>query len=560
MLNGAETYNLQLNRGWNLAGNIPSLNLLKENSEIDLIWKYDSGMWQFQNNKFNRGNILEISPFDGVWIFAKSGTSIQVPVEEKQVEYVEVNRVINEGFTQGTPSSQLPLFSRAFTDEDFKALSREGQYQAIDKILSAFFIGFSKNELEAVLGMDRPITYIRNMLSQTVAGNFESAEESVQRFNYSWNRKTSEMAVARLFFLQPSREYLNFWTAYMLANSKFYSASMELSTVNMSTGLNLLRELYEQLNSGYTIESMVYNYLLSEEYWRRFRSPEDNTRESLELMVGIFDDSMVPLASQSCKDFSYNERDQNLEISFSYNTEVIDINGTEVTRCKDFYREIIANNPLLQEWFILHWLNYYLPDYTVEEMNSFMEDLDEVGITNYQDIFLHIIFSDDFIESSERFKSFEELYLPIAKKINFYAGTNTFRDWITQAHNSNQPPMYYKLGRGIENPSDTLSFAQLTKTIREVMFLDQKNNMFSDWDAGWGAELITALNFNSHEELIRDLTLFLTGREATESEVTALAKVLLNFDLKLNDHKGKAIMVILDYLSRLSELYISQKI
>jgi len=392
--------------------------------------------------------------------------------------------------------------------------------------------------------MDRPVTYIKNMLLKTKIGNFESAEKMVQTYSYTWNRKTPEMAISRLFSLQPSKEYLNFWSAYMLANSKFYSASLELSTVNMSTGLNLLRQLYEQLDNGYTMDSMVYNYLLSEEYWRRFRSPEDNTRESLELMVGIFDDSIVPMVAQSCKDFSYNERDQNLEISFDYNSEVLDINGTEIIRCKDFYREIIANNPLLQDWFILHWLEYYLPEYTQDERENFMADLYEIEATNYQDIFLNIIFSDDFIANSSRFKSFEELYLPISKKINFYAGTNTFRNWITQAHKSNQPPMFYKLGRGLENPSDTLSFAQLTKTVREVMFLDQKTNMFSDYDAGWGSEFLFSLNFTNHESLIKDMILFLTGREASADEVSTLSKLILDYDLKSNDHKGKAVMVI----------------
>jgi|GEM_PF-5904342 len=560
VLQSAETYTLQLNRGWNLVGSLPSLDIVKNNSNIDLVWKYDSNLWQYHSNRLNRGDILNIDPFEGVWVYAKAVTTLEIPINETKTEYVEVNKVVSEGFSLGVPSAELPVFARAFSDADLKSLSIPEQYKALDKILSAFFIGFPKIEFDSIIAMDRPVTYIKNLLLKTKIGNFETAEKEVQKYNYSWNKKTPEKAIARLFSLEPSREYLNFWTAYMLVNSKFYSASMELSTVNMSTGANLIRELYEQLENGYTMDSMVYNYLLSEEYWRRFRSPEDNTRESLELMVGIFNDSLVPLASQSCKDFSYNERDQNLEISFDYNTEVLDINGSEVTRCKDFYREVIANNPLLEDWFILHWLEYYFPNYTAEERELFMKDIYELGATNYQDIFLNIIFSDDFIKSSERFKSFEELYLPISKKTNFYAGNNTFVHWINQAHGSNQPPMFYKLGRGLENPSDTLSFAQLTKTIREVMFLDQKTNMFSDWDAGWGSELITALNFSSSETLIKELILFLTGREARDDEVATLSKVLLNFDLKSNDHKGKAVMVILDYISRLTEIYISPKI
>jgi hypothetical protein len=556
---GTETYTLQLHRGWNLVGNVPNLDLIKNNSNIELIWKYDSEMWQYHSNRLNRGDILQISPFNGVWILAKTTTSLEIPIQETIVEYIETNKVVSEGFSLGVPSDELEVFSRIFDDSDLKALPLEDQYKALDKILSAFFIGFPKNEFEMILQMDRPVTYIRNSLLKTKIGNFETAEKTVQLYNYSWNRKTSEMALSRLYALEPSKEYLNFWTAYMLANSKFYSASLELSTVNMSTGANLLRELYEQLDNGYTMDSMTYNYLLSEEYWRRFRSPEDNTRESLELMIGVFDDSLVPLASQACKDFSYNERDQNLEISFNYNTEPLQISGKEVIRCKDFYREIIANNPLLKDWFILNWLDFYLPNYTVEQKEEFMADLYEVGATNYQDIFLNIIFSDDFISGSQRFKSFEELYLPVSKKINFYPGTNTFRTWVTEAHNSNQPPMYYKLGRDMATPSDTLSFSQLTKTVRETMFLDQKTNMFSDWDAGWGSEFLFSLDFSSHEALIKDVFLFILGREGTSDEVSTISNLIIDYDLSSNDHKGKALMVILDYTSRLSELYITWK-
>ncbi|EJF06831.1 hypothetical protein ThvES_00010790 [Thiovulum sp. ES] len=554
-----ETYTLQLHRGWNLVGNIPNLDLITDNANIDLVWKYDAEMWQYHSNRLNRGDILEISPFNGVWVLAKTATTIDIPVQETIVEYIETNKVVSEGFSLGVPSEELPVFSKAFSDEDLKAMSSADQYKALDKILSSFFIGFPKNEFEMILQMDRPVTYIRNMLLKTKIGNFETAEQTTQLYHYSWNRKTSEMALARLYSLEPSKEYLNFWVAYMLANSKFYSASLELSTVNMSTGANLLRELYEQLDNGYTMDSMTYNYLLSEEYWRRFRSPEDNTRESLELMVGIFDDSLVPIASQACKDFSYNERDQNLEISFNYNTEPLEINGTEITRCKDFYREIIANNPLLKDWFILNWLDFYLPNYSAEEKENFMAELYAVGATNYQDIFLNIIFSDDFIEHSQRFKSFEELYLPVSKKINFYPGTSTFRTWVSEAHNSNQPPMYYKLGRDMVTPSDTLSFSQLTKTVRETMFLDQKTNMFSDWDAGWGSEFLFSLDFSSQEALIKDVFMFLVGREPTANEITGLSTVTIDYDLKSNDQKGKALMVILDYVSRLSELYITWK-
>ncbi|MBW2468110.1 MAG: hypothetical protein JRE62_02360, partial [Deltaproteobacteria bacterium] len=53
-----------------------------------------------------------------------------------------------------------------------------------------------------------------------------------------------------------------------------------------------------------SIRQIVYDHMVSQENWRRFRSPEDNTREMMEIFLKRFNDAEVPLAAMACKNWS----------------------------------------------------------------------------------------------------------------------------------------------------------------------------------------------------------------------------------------------------------------
>jgi len=558
---------LFLNKGWNLVGNIPNIDAVK-NDSISYVWKYAGGQWQDYKPTNNSGIMTEIDNYDGVWIKADSDLILSLPDEKTleadiQTTSCDINQDdIKEGFVPGIPTLELPVFSRAFTNEKFNSLKENQKYKVIDKIASAFFIGFTKFETEDIIKKEKPITYLRNLLLVSKSAEFTQATEDIQRFNYSWNhRKIPEQSFAMFLHLKPSKEYLDYWTTYMLMNSKFFSASLDLNTVEMSTGGNLLGGLYEQLKNGYTMESILYKYLLSEEFWRRFRSPEDNTREALELIVEIFDDSLVPLASQSAMDYSYNEREKNLYIDpYNKNTEVLNILGEKIIDVKDFYKKCIVNDPKREKVFIKYWLDFYFPLWDNIKKENFTNDLLDVNADRYQDILLNIIFSEDFINESVRMKKFEEIYLGVAKKTSFNPAKNTFQNWYKWAYNSNQAPMGHKLGREIIAPDDTLSFCQIFKTIRESFFLDRSADVLNDWDAGWTTTFFQSLNFTTNKTLIKDVFLFLLSREATSSEISILIEINADYKLSSNNDKVKILTNILDYISRLTEIYVSQKI
>lgn len=89
--------------------------------------------------------------------------------------------------------------------------------------------------------------------------------------------------------------------------------------------------------------------MISQENWRRFRSPEDNTREMIEIFLGLFDqDAEVPKASIACKNWSLTDDEQGyqLVIGFDENTEPQEVLGAAILSCYDFY-QAVAQHPLL---------------------------------------------------------------------------------------------------------------------------------------------------------------------------------------------------------------------
>jgi hypothetical protein len=86
--------------------------------------------------------------------------------------------------------------------------------------------------------------------------------------------------------------------------------------------------------------------MISQENWRRFRSPEDNTREMMEIFLRRFKDEEVPKAALACKNWSLTGQDQGYQfvIDFDENTEPQNTLDTNVTTSWDFYRAI-AEHP-----------------------------------------------------------------------------------------------------------------------------------------------------------------------------------------------------------------------
>ena len=119
-----------------------------------------------------------------------------------------------------------------------------------------------------------------------------------------------------------------------------------------------------------------------------------------------------------------------------------------------------------------------------------------------------------------------------------------------------QAALTYKLGRQRAIPLDTLSFAYYHKAVRERLFIDRKSDPSNENDGGW-QESILSVDL-SGDDYIDYLFLTVLSRKASPQELTTLNSIFANRGYDRNDRKRQQAMIVLDYLSRLSELYHTQ--
>jgi hypothetical protein len=119
-----------------------------------------------------------------------------------------------------------------------------------------------------------------------------------------------------------------------------------------------------------------------------------------------------------------------------------------------------------------------------------------------------------------------------------------------------QASMTYKLGRQTDIPLDTLSFAYYHKALREKLLIDRKGNPDNDNDGGWQESLL-AVDLVG-DDFIDYLFLAVLSRNASAQELDVLDTIIADRGYDRDDRKMQQAMIVMDYLSRLSELYFTQ--
>ncbi len=307
--------------------------------------------------------------------------------------------------------------------------------------------------------------------------------------------------------------------------------------------------------------------MISQENWRRFRSPEDNTREMMEILLGHFDDDDVPIAAQACKNWSLTDESDGYQlfIGFDDNTEPLKLLGRTVVDCYDFY-DAVAEHSKLIPTIAARLVDIYFAGYTDEAKKQIANRIAASNTGTFRTLFSKIIFSKEYLLKVERPKRFEETFFNIAHRINWFANRNFFKD-INHAYsgssypslyNMKQAAMTYKLGKPVAIPLDTLSFSYYHKAVRERLLIDKKSDPFNDNDGGWQAEFID-INL-AGDDFINYLFLAILSRNATTEELAELSQIMTDRGYGY-DKEGKEMhraMIVMDYISRLSELYYTK--
>jgi hypothetical protein len=199
-----------------------------------------------------------------------------------------------------------------------------------------------------------------------------------------------------------------------------------------------------------------------------------------------------------------------------------------------------------------------------EDRQRITDDIVAEEPSTFNEIFVNILFSKEFLIKIERPKQFEELFLGLASRIDWYANQSFFKNINRQSSNSSFPSlnnmkqasMTYKLGRQVNIPLDTLSFAFYHKAIRERLLIDRKGNPDNVNDGGWQESFIAVDMVG--DDFIDYLFLAVLSRKASPQELDMLNTIIADRGYDRNDRKMQQAMIVMDYLSRLSELYFTQ--
>ncbi len=462
----------------------------------------------------------------------------------------------------------------SLTNEEYTALSDEEKYSVANKLLSTLYKGVSVKEFFDIRDGIRALTLDdgRDFISKlkttlsTPLDNLEYYLSKVeQNHDFDSTRRPQQYPLAMLFELPLSKDYFDAWMAYRLANTILFSPALELDSVDYIDVHRVFYRLFDMIGQDRSIRDIVYEHMTSQENWRRFRSPEDNTREMMEIYLARFIDEEVPRAATACKNWYLTDDSQGYElvVDFNENTEPQYILDTWVVNCYDFYRAV-ADHPSLIPTITSVLVDLFFSTHSDEERKRLVETIVSTGPVTFRDLFTTILFSKEYLLHTQRPRGFEETFFNLADRIEWYAFNNFFRylnrppgTWssIETLYEMKQASLAYKLGRPAEVPLDSLSFSYYHKSVRERLLTDSKLNSFNRGDGGWQVGFIEDAGHLEEEDFIHYLFLSVLSRKATQRELEVLDQV---FSSRGYDKEGKEFeraMIVLDYLSRLSELY-----
>lgn len=371
---------------------------------------------------------------------------------------------------------------------------------------------------------------------------------------------------AALFELPLSRDRYHRWMAYVLMNSILFSPALELDSVRSPAVASVYERLVRMMGEGRTMRDIVYEHMNSPPNWERFRSPEDNTREMLEIFLARFIDAEVPLAATACRNWSVTHNANGISSivrGANANTVPQQLLGTSVISCEDFYRALVNHADLVPTLATV-LVNQFFANATLETKRRLIADIVAANPSTFDAMFSLILFSRAYLLGTARARNVEESFFGLAHRLGWTPALNFF-ETLTDVRNPEsasvtllrmgQGSMLYKLGRSPRAPTDTLNFSLHHKLVRELLLLNRLDSA-TDANGGWAVTTLLddpAVAALSGDDFIDYLFLSTVLRHSQPSELTALNQIIRARNYTTN-RTAKA-MLVFDYLSRLPELY-----
>ena len=429
---------------------------------------------------------------------------------------------------------------------DVNYLSKSDQYKVCNKLLTTLY---KPEKYEDLMKHDNCLKYIKDGLNTEK----DISNITLNEYDFNKNRKPSESKLAYIYKLPLSKQLYDHWMTYFLLNTIMFSPSTQLFTVSQQDVDNVYNSIYLQIANDIPIEIVVYNYMVSQENWRRFRSPEDNTREMLEIFVGDFNDSDVPKAAQACKNWKLDKKKKVLIIGPNKNTIPVYIFGKRITTCEDFYN-VLVNSKHFKRRVIEHIVNYMFNTYPDNLKNEIIDKILSQNPKTFRDIFNIILFSREYLYSNDSYKTYEQIILSYMYLLNYKPNKNFFIVLYNIGYKSKQAQFKYKLGRNPKPPTDSYSLTVINKFLRENIF---QRPCWKSIDNCSGFEPTIFLNKYDSEKWLKNVFLSLINREPNTDEIDRLTDIFTKNNINCNKQycNLRRTLIVLQYISDLTETY-----
>ncbi len=412
----------------------------------------------------------------------------------------------------GANAAQAPRaaggIASPLSDGEFAALPLDDRYRVVNKLLGTLYDGMPVSEFYAIgpgsamsaaldptlapstlrAKLATPMDPVeRARIDLEIVGDEEARDddgtlapiEAAYRFD---DNRPAQMPLARMREYPISKDRYSQWMAWQLANTILFSPAEEIDSADMTDVQNLFRRLDLGILQGKSIRDMVAVHQRSVENWRRFRSPEDNTREMMEIYLGLFDrDDEVPLASQACQDLYLTDENDGYKLARTDfpNVEPVLVLDQYVTTCADFY-DAVAGHALLIPRVTAVIVDRLFAGTAPERRVAITEAVAATNPRTFEDIFTTVLFSSAYLLDAERPKAFEENYLALAARLEWDTHPEILQGMISgrgryaraEMREMGWPAMSLKLGRTPDVPLDSLSFGNQHKALRETLLMD----------------------------------------------------------------------------------------
>ena len=487
------------------------------------------------------------------------------------------------------------------TNDEFNALGAAQKLQVANTLLGTLFFGYPQKELQEKIDSDNFIAGIRSGMEEerTDKAWLESyiLDEDKFRQYSSYSEPQAINILSRFYAMKDLDSYfLKNWVAYILTQTIMFSPAYELSTTHTPNISRVYNRIVTFLNEEGGMRYITYVHMMSEDNWRRFRSPEDNGREMLEIYQFDMDDTHVPIAGKALQNWKLNTDSDTLEVGLNQNTQALNLFGTTIYNGDDFYRELVKAD-LFTKGVTQRLVDFFFPETSTAKKQQITDSIVSSKPETWQDILLQIVFSEEYLLHNNRAKSVEETFYSLAKKMDYKHKDSTLYYFKEDLEDMHQATMKYKLGKLERVPQDTLSFAHYHKFVREKVLLRRSNpDAINDYDSwarpGWSDSFIAFDNFDydsnsdtvSLDAFVHYLFKTTVAREATSEELKLFrdhmiesrdGKQLFRYEFnmfvtydndperqtsKREEYKRNIAFIVLDYISRLDTTYRQREV